>query len=145
MSRKSLEKGKKFEREVAKELFDLTGITFARNLRQYQQAGNDDLIPDDPAFPFSLELKRRAKAHTCVGVWKWQAEEAAEKQGKMPAVIWRGDHMKSRVSVPMRAFCAAFPADQWVDLSLEGFALLAREIMAGAALTETIEHRGEVG
>ncbi|WP_171232190.1 hypothetical protein [Ruegeria sp. HKCCA4812] len=138
-------KGAAYEREVAKELFDLTGITFARNLRQYQQAGNDDLIPDDPAFPFSPELKRRAKAYTCADEWKQQATKAAEKQGKLPAVIWRGDHMKSRVSVPMRAFCAAFPADQWVDLSLEGFALLAREIMAGAALTETIEHRGEVG
>ncbi len=145
MGKHSRTKGQNYEREIAKELFDLTGITFARNLRQYQQSGDDDLRADDAAFPFAIECKRRAKANTCADDWKRQATEAAERQDKLPAVIWRGDHMATRVSVPLYAFCAAFSRHQWADLSLEGFASLAREIMSSQALTEFIEHRGQVG
>jgi hypothetical protein len=44
-------KGASFEREVAKLLLLELGITFKRDLRQYQEADHGDLIPDDPAFP----------------------------------------------------------------------------------------------
>jgi hypothetical protein len=47
-------KGAQFEREVAKLLLLELGITFKRDLRQYQEADHGDLIPDDPAFPFEL-------------------------------------------------------------------------------------------
>lgn len=53
-------KGAQFEREVAKLLLLELGISFKRDLRQYQTGGHGDLIPDDPAFPFELELKRYA-------------------------------------------------------------------------------------
>lgn len=144
MGSHSRTKGASYEREIAKELFDLTGITFARNLRQYQQSGDEDLKADDPDWPFAIECKRPAKAAKCDPAWIEQAKVPAERLGLMPAVCWRGNKMKTRVTVPMRAFCAAFPSDQWVDLSLEGFAALARELMSANALTEIIEHRGVV-
>ncbi|MDP5216713.1 hypothetical protein Q5Y75_05740 [Ruegeria sp. 2205SS24-7] len=144
MGNLSRTKGAAYEREVALELHALTGINFARNLRQYQKSGDDDLRADDDAWPFAIECKRYATANTCAPAWKKQAEEAAERQDKLPAVCWRGDRMETRVSVPMYAFCAAFSRHQWADLSLQGFASLAREIMSGAALTEFIELRGGV-
>lgn len=144
MGSHSRTKGQSYEREIAKELFSLTGITFARNLRQYQQSGDDDLRADYPDWPFAIECKRRATANTCATDWKKQAAEAAERQGKLPAVIWRGDRMETRVSVPLHAFCASFSRHQWADLSLDGFADLAREIMSADALTAFIEHKGQV-
>jgi hypothetical protein len=57
----SRNKGASFEREVAKLLFLELGISFKRDLRQYQTSGHGDLIPSDPGFPFELELKRYAK------------------------------------------------------------------------------------
>ena len=56
----SRQKGAAFEREVAKALLLELGISFKRDLRQYQTSGHADLTPTDPAFPFELELKRYA-------------------------------------------------------------------------------------
>lgn len=140
----SRNKGAAYERQVARELFDLTGIKFARNLRQYQASGDDDLRADCEDWPFAIECKRYASATVCRPGWKDQAVSAAQRLGKLPCVVWRGDRMATRVSVPLCALCAAMPSDQWADLSLEGFALLAREIMAGQSLPGNIEFRGQV-
>ena len=140
----SRRKGAQFERQVATELRDLTGIKFARNLRQYQESGDDDLRADCEDWPFSIECKRYALATTCRAGWKEQAVEAAQKDGKLPAVVWRGDRMETRVTVQMRAFCASMPDYLWADLNMEGFALLAREIMSGDALSTHIPYRGQV-
>jgi hypothetical protein len=66
----SRNKGASFEREVAKLLVLEMGISFKRDLRQYQTSGHGDLIPSDPAFPFELELKRYAKGPIS-GTDKW--------------------------------------------------------------------------
>lgn len=144
MGKLSRDKGATYERQIARELFDLTGIKFARNLRQYQASGDDDLRADCDNWPFSIECKRYASAKSCRAGWKAQAQEAAERAGKLPCVVWRGDRMETRVSVPLVALCEAMPADQWADLSLEGFAELAREIMAGRTVAKMIEHRGAI-
>jgi hypothetical protein len=76
-------KGAQFEREVAKLLLLELGITFKRDLRQYQEADHGDLIPDDPAFPFELELKRYAHGPIS-GTDKWwqQVTTAAAQDGQ---------------------------------------------------------------
>lgn len=131
MSAHSRTKGAAFERSVAKDLFLLTGITFRRNLTQYQQCERDDLTPDNPAWPFSCELKRRATGINCLAAWKAQAEAAARKVGKHPAVIFRFDRQATRCAIPLSAICPAWPADEWAEVTLQGFCAIAREMMAG--------------
>lgn len=133
MSAASRRKGHAFERHVAQELLDRLGISFRRDLDQYRAAEHGDLIPDDPAFPFVIECKRYAAGTTCLASWKAQAVAAARAADKRAAVIFRFDRQETRVAVPLSAFCDAWPADQWAEVTLDGFALLARELMAEAA------------
>ena len=116
-------KGASFEREVAKLLLLELGITFKRDLRQYQEADHGDLIPDDPAFPFELELKRYAHGPIS-GTDKWwqQVTTAANKTGKRPALIYKYDRQPIRVVVELH--------DIRCNISLEAFCYLTREIMA---------------
>ena len=78
-------KGASFEREVAIMLRDELGIGFKRDLEQYRAGAHADLIPDDPAFPFTLELKRY-KDGPIGGAPAWweQVKTAAEREQKMP-------------------------------------------------------------
>jgi len=127
-------KGASYERQIANDLFRLTGIGFKRNLNQYQSVGLDDLTPDDPAWPFALELKRFAAGNSCRSGWKAQAQAAANASGKLPAVVYRFDRQDTRCAVPMAAMCAAFggsdDSGEWVEITLDGLAYLASEIMA---------------
>lgn len=130
MSAKSRAKGAAYELEIARALFDRLGITFNRNLEQVRTAEQGDLLADDPAFPFLIECKRYAKGVTCLTSWKAQAVTASRITGKQPAVVFRFDRQETRVAVPLSAFCEAWPADQWAEITLDGLCLLAREIMA---------------
>jgi len=136
MGAKSRNKGAAFEREVAAELFQLTGISFSRNLEQVRTADHGDLIADDPAWPFLIECKRMARGHACLPSWQSQASKAAILTGQHPAVVYRFDRRPIRVSVTMRAIveCTTRKAwssrDEWVEISLDGLAYLAREGMA---------------
>ena len=116
-------KGAQFEREVAKLLLLELGINFKRDLRQYQEADHGDLIPDDPAFPFELELKRYAHGPIS-GTDKWwkQVTTAAAKTGKRPALIYKYDRQPIRVVVEMQGVRC--------NISFEDFSYLCREIMA---------------
>ena len=116
-------KGASFEREVAKLLLLELGITFKRYLRQYQEADHGDLIPDDPAFPFELELKRYAHGPIS-GTDKWwqQVTTAANKTGKRPALIYKYDRQPVRVVVELQGIRC--------NISLEAFCYLAKEEMA---------------
>ena len=116
-------KGAAFEREIAKMLLLELGISFKRDLRQYQEADHGDLIPDDPAFPFELELKRYAHGPIS-GTDKWwqQVTTAAAKTGKRPALIYKYDRQPVRCVVELQGVRA--------NISFEDFAYLAREIMA---------------
>lgn len=131
----SRNKGASFERQIAGRLLGLTGVTFTRDLEQYRAADHGDLIPDDPAFPFILECKRYATGRGCKPAWREQASRAAQTVGKLPAVIYRYDRADVAVSVPLQAVAAALgekhvPCDEWADITIEGLAYLAAEIMA---------------
>lgn len=116
-------KGAAFEREVAKMLLLELGISFKRDLRQYQEADHGDLVPDDPAFPFELELKRYAKGPISgTDNWWKQVTTAANKTGKKPALIYKYDRQPIRVVVELQGVRA--------NISFEDFCYLAREDMA---------------
>ncbi|ARC90374.1 hypothetical protein [Rhodovulum sp. MB263] len=137
IGRRNRAKGAELEREVAAALFDLTGIAFRRNLRQCQESGWSDLVTDDPAWPFSIECKRRSAGTGCADDWRAQAAASARKAGQLPVVVYRFDRRPIRCALPLGAIRAAFgdrgaaPPEEWVECSLDGLAYLAREIMAG--------------
>lgn len=133
MSAHSRNKGSAFEREIARELDLLLGIRFKRDLEQVRAAEHGDLVPSDPAFPFSIECKRYAAGNGCKPAWHVQAQAAANACGKLPAVIYRFDRQQARVSVPLAAILPGLNSVEWAEISLEAFATLAREIMAGDA------------
>lgn len=123
-------KGAAFERTIAKELFLLTGVAFKRDLEQVRQKDLGDLLPDDPAWPFSLELKCYAAGTGCKPAWKDQASKAAKAAGRIPCVVWKYNNRPVTCSVPLTALCPAMPSDQWADITLRGLAFLAAEKMA---------------
>jgi Holliday junction resolvase len=138
VSAHSRNKGAEFEREVAAVLHGLTGVTFKRDLEQYRAGEHGDLIADNAAFPFVIECKRYASGTTCKPAWRAQAQAAATATGKLPAVIYRFDRQGTRVSVPFAAIAAAMGGNdtpgEWAEITIEGLAYLAAEIMAGGDL-----------
>lgn len=133
MGAHSRNKGSAFEREVARELFLLTGVTFKRDLDQVREVALGDLVPDDPAFPFLVECKRYAEGTGCRDAWRAQAAIAAAKAGKRPAVVFRFDRQETRVALPLTAIWAAsgreIASDEWATVSLTAFATVAAELM----------------
>lgn len=135
MTAHSRNKGARVEREIALALELLTGIRFTRDLEQVRAAARSDLLPSDPAWPFAVEVKARAAGFGCEPAWQAQATAAAAAQRKLPAVIYRYNRRPARASIQLAALCPAWPADQWCDMTLEGFALVAADIMAERART----------
>lgn len=132
-------KGAAYERQVAARLHGLTGITFKRDLDQYRASEHGDLTADDPAWPFLIECKRYASGTGCKPAWREQANMAAFRAGKFPAVIFRFDRLDDRVSVPMDAISFAFSGaysnvSEWAEITIEGLAYLAAEIMAKSVI-----------
>lgn len=136
-------KGAAGERAVAKELFAELGMTFKRDLRQYQTADYGDLVCDDPGFPFSIEVKHYAKGWTCKPAWEVQAIKAAENAGKLPCVVYRYNGQGWRVRVWFDAIAEALgtavTCNQSADVTISGFAYIAREIMAARAMKAAIK------
>lgn len=145
MTINSRNKGAAFERQIAGQLFGLTGVSFRRNLTQYQTTEESDLVPDDAAWPFALELKRYATGTGCKPAWRKQASEAAAKLNRFPCVIYKFDRRDIAVSVPVEAIAKAFDCKkhtactEWAEISIELLAYLAAEIMA----TNSDKGRGE--
>lgn len=135
----SRNKGASFERTIAAELHLLTGITFKRDIEQYRAADRGDLLPDQDAWPFTIECKAYAAGVGCKPAWKAQAVKAASAAGRFPCVVYKYNRVPVRVAVPMEAIAQAFDCKahtgctEWADITLEGLAYLAREIMAGEA------------
>lgn len=133
----SRNKGSAAEREVAKELFAELGMTFKRDLDQYRQSDLGDLICDNPAFPFIIEVKRYGKGWTCKPAWEVQAFKAAVAAKKHPCVIYRYDGQQWRCRVWMDAIGEAVGhtvvSNRAFDTDIASFAWLAREIMSGAS------------
>lgn len=129
----SRNKGASFEREIAKELFLLTGVELRRDLDQYRSSDLGDLICDNPNFPFIIECKRRANGGFQAAWWA-QASKAALAVGKRAAVVYRFDRQDTRVRVQLRAAMECISRGKWsaedahlIDISLDGFAYLIRE------------------
>lgn len=122
-------KGASFEREVAKMLFDELGVSFKRDLEQYRAGDHGDLIPDDDAFPFTLELKRYADGPVGgVASWWDQVCRAAKREQKLPALIYKYDRKPIRCVLPL----AAIMHDHHgyvIEVSFATFCYITREIM----------------
>ena len=133
-------KGASFEREVGKLLEDELGISFKRDLEQYRAADHGDLLASDPDFPFVIECKRYASGTGCTEAWRAQATCAAIAQRKIPAVVFKFDRRAVRVAVPFAAIARAFggttPVHDWAEITLDGLAFLAREMLADPAAKE---------
>lgn len=132
-------KGSTFERDIARELELLTGVSFKRDIEQYRAADHGDLIPSDPAWPFTIECKRYASGTGCKPAWQEQAKRAAAKNGKFPAVVYKYDRLPIRVAMPFTLLgngCAPGSEDLWFETSLKGLAYLAGEIMAERAIAQ---------
>ena len=137
----SRNKGASFERQIAKELFLLTGVSFKRDLEQYRACDHGDLIPDNHDWPFVIECKAYAKGTTCRPAWKGQATKAAVSIGKMPCVVYKFDRVPVRAAMPWFSLSKGLGLppgpDDWLECSLEGLAFVAAEIMAGQATPAT--------
>lgn len=88
MAKISRQRGATYEREVANEIFDMLGVRIKRNLKQYQQSDEGDLILGQ----YIIECKRRKKI--AVHEFMEQADKACEP-GQTPVVIMRADGKKS--------------------------------------------------
>lgn len=122
-------KGANFELQTARALFDELGISFKRDLEQYRAGEHGDLIPDDPEFPFTLELKRYKDGP--IGgqsAWWQQTCVAAKREGKFPALFYKYDRKPMRCVIPMAAI---YPCDHGytVEMDFETFCYVTREIM----------------
>ncbi len=130
----SRNKGATFERDVARELELLTGVSFKRDIEQVRAANHGDLIANDPAWPFTIECKRYASGAGCLDAWRDQATRAAAAADKIPCVVFKFDRLPIRVAVPFWAIAIAYggsdSSDEWANISLQGLAHLAAEIMA---------------
>ncbi len=125
----SRNKGAAYERTIAQQLFDQLGIKFKRDLRQYQEAGFADLIADDPYFPFSLELKRYKDGPTNGSPsWWQQVEVAAEREGKIPCLIYKYDRKPDRCVMPLSAIMDG--GEGLIETDLQTFCFIVRELMA---------------
>lgn len=84
MGKLQRQRGAQFEREVVSDLYMTLGIKTRRNLVQYQESGEGDII----CGKFVIECKRRRK----IAVYEFmkQAENAC-KPDQTPLVVMRAD------------------------------------------------------
>ena len=88
MAKKSREKGRKAELEVAKLLGDHLGVTLERRLTQYRTNGEADLDGWDGV---SIEVKRHKRATQAdVAAW-WQETQGQCQDGEAPLLAYRAD------------------------------------------------------
>jgi hypothetical protein len=88
MAKISRQRGATYEREVAKEIFENLGVRIKRNLVQYQEANQGDLLLGD----YLIECKRRRK----IAVYEWMDQaEAACRIDQTPIVAMRADGEES--------------------------------------------------
>lgn len=122
-------KGSKFELDVAKMLFDELGISFKRDLEQYRAGDHGDLIPDDDAFPFVLELKRYADGPVGgqAGWWE-QVCKAANRECKLPALLYKYDRKPIRCVLPLAAIMPNHHG-YLIEVGFSTFCYITREIM----------------
>lgn len=133
MGKLSRTKGAAYERTVAGELHLETGVLFKRQLEQYREGAYSDLVPQDCLkWPFSIECKHQTRKN--LPAWQRQAVEAAERENRIPCVIYRITGTQGHVvCLPWRTITAAtghVAPDGWFETDIAGLAYWAREIMA---------------
>ena len=136
----SRNKGASFERDVKNRLHAELGLEFRRVLDQWAEAGLPDLTCEDDAFPFVIECKRYRQGSTFASPAHWdQVCVAAEKAGKIPALVYKFDRLPERWRVPIEALAmlATFERQMgdgydWkyaVEMTFDDFCMVARELM----------------
>tara|TARA_R110000765_G_scaffold321885_1_gene413762 strand:- start:105 stop:503 length:399 start_codon:yes stop_codon:yes gene_type:complete len=125
--------GASFERNVATQLKEHLGISFRRNLQQYQTKDLSDLISDFP-FPFAIECKRRASGKTYSYDWWEQVLKSAKLLDKRPCLIYQLMRSPVKVVLDMNCIIKTFGGntlgqEHLVEMSLESFCMIARELM----------------
>lgn len=136
----SRNKGASFERDVKNRLHAELGLEFRRVLDQWAEAGLPDLTCEDDAFPFVIECKRYRQGSTFASPSHWdQICVAAEKAGKIPALVYKFDRLPERWRVPIEALAmlATFERQMgdgydWkyaVEMTFDDFCMVARELM----------------
>lgn len=136
----SRNKGASFERDVKNRLHAELGLEFRRVLDQWAEAGLPDLTCEDDAFPFVIECKRYRQGSTFASPAHWdQVCVAAEKAGKIPALVYKFDRLPERWRVPIEALAmlATFERQvgdgyDWkyaVEMTFNDFCMVARELM----------------
>ena len=87
MGKLQRQRGAQFERDIVNDLL-MAGYKTRRNLVQYQEAGEGDIILEN----FVIECKRRRK----IAVYEFiKQAEASCKAGQTPIVVMRADGEKS--------------------------------------------------
>lgn len=133
MGAHSRNKGSAFEREVAQLLNLELGLTFKRDLEQVREADRGDLICDAPNWNFLVECKRRASGTGCKPEWWAQAYKAGLAHSLRPVVIYKYDRRPIRAVMNLKDVMECIARGKWsaenhlVEMSLEGFAYVARE------------------
>lgn len=142
----SRNKGANFERKICNDLHDLLGNhwQFKRDIEQYRAADHGDIITSDPAWPFVIECKRYAQGTACQPVWMEQARSAATVAKKFPVVVYQYDRRAVRVAIELRTIAYAlgrpeYDATDILETDMDGFASIAREILAVNAEKKSIE------
>ena len=88
MGKLQRQRGAQYERDIVHDLYMILGYKTRRNLVQYQEAGEGDIILDR----FVIECKRRRK----IAVYEFMKQaEASCKDGQTPIVVMRADGEKS--------------------------------------------------
>jgi len=139
----SRNKGSAFERDCKNRLFAELGLEFRRVLDQWAEAGLPDLVCEDDAFPFVIECKRYKSGSTFANPKHWdQVCAAAEKAGKMPALVYKYDRLPERWRVPIDAMAMLATSERhgndgydWryaVEMSFEDFCMVCRELLANS-------------
>jgi len=88
MGKLQRQRGAQYERDIVSDLYMILGYKTRRNLVQYQESGEGDIILDR----FVIECKRRRK----IAVYEFMEQaEASCKDGQTPIVVMRADGEKS--------------------------------------------------
>ena len=142
----SQKKGANFERKICTNLHDLLGNQwfFKRDLEQTRSALRGDIVSDDPDWPFVIECKRYAQGTSCQPIWMEQARAAAREVNKFPVVVYQYDRRAVRVAIELRTIAYAlgrpeYDATDLLETDMDGFASIAREILAVNAEQKSLE------
>lgn len=131
-------KGAGGEREFSRLVLEHLGVELRRNLEQSRQGGHDLTAPgNDPvsraldAYAFEVKRYRQISPAMVVKFFE-QAQEQADRAGKIPALAYREDRQEWRLVVPLRTIngevFGEWAGIEWTcTLSVPAFACLIRE------------------